>query len=732
VLSGVQVLQVGPGLAAAVAGRLWAGLGASVTPIDPPLDISLARALNLNKTTPGPTLDAGSAALRRAFEDADLAFIEINPPRLDALQLNPDALQPLETTLAYITPFGLTGPRRNDSATDLTSTAASGIARLLGGQVDDPASEAPLRAVGQQSSFIAGITAACAAMHSLLQQQRSGTPDVIDVSIQEALACMVVRELAQAACGRGDTPRRRVADGGGATVTILPSSDGHVAISPRERHQWAAWLDVMDQPDWAQDPRFVDRKSRVDNWDELHVLLSDWSRSRGKESVAEMAQAAHVPSFPLRTPAEHLHSNQLSERGFFQSATLDGVDLQLPRLPFGLTARGGEPAKLPPAPLPLDGLRVLDFSWVIAGPTCTRYLAAMGADVIKVEAPDRPDPGRASELHSVLGQTKRTIALDLKQPEAVRIALDLAAKSDIVVENFATGVMERLGIGEEALREANPNLILVSASGVGRTGPEADRVAYGTLLQCYTGFAALNGHPGWPPHVGMAWLDPMCGLMLALISAAAVFDRQTTGRVQRVDFSMVEAMLWTMAEPLIDAQLGPSLARPVKARGNASAQHAPHGIYPADGDDAWISLVVRDEAEWLALTEIVPALDGMAALGIEERRERAAEIDASISAWASERPPDASALVLQAAGLAADAVAGATDLLDDEHLSARDFWQAPVDGVRLPGLPWHTTLPLRHSPACDLGKDTDAVLADVLALDAQRLRDLRDAGAFGD
>ena len=243
----------------------------------------------------------------------------------------------------------------------------------------------------------------------------------------------------------------------------------------------------------------------------------------------------------------------------------------------------------------------MDFSWVIAGPTCTRYLAALGADVIKVEAPNRPDPGRASELHSVLGQTKRAIALDLKQPEAVQVALDLAARSDLVIENFATGVMDRLGIGEQALREANPNLILVSASGLGRTGPESGRVAYGTLLQCYTGVAALNGHPGRPPRVGMAWLDPMCGLMLALVAAATLFDRQASGRVHPVNFSMVEAMLWTMAKPLIDAQLD-ALGTPVEARGNASSKYAPHGVYrahsPTESDDAWLSLAVRNDAKW--------------------------------------------------------------------------------------------------------------------------------------
>src|SRR5439155_17483605 len=134
--------------------------------------------------------------------------------------------------------------------------------------------------------------------------------------------------------------------------------------------------------------------------------------------------------------------------------------------------------------LPLAGMRVLDFSWVIAGPTATRYLAAMGAEVIKVEAPGRGDPGRGSELHTVLGQAKRSIVLDLKKPDAIAVARELAARSDVLVENFATGVMDRLGLSAEALQAINPHLVYVSASGLGRTGPEAHAVAYGTLLQC--------------------------------------------------------------------------------------------------------------------------------------------------------------------------------------------------------------------------------------------------------
>ena len=146
----------------------------------------------------------------------------------------------------------------------------------------------------------------------------------------------------------------------------------------------------------------------------------------------------------------------------------------MPGTPFGLSVAASDRKQPTPAgPMPLSGIRVLDFSWVIAGPTTTRYLAAMGAEVIKVEAPGRGDPGRASELHTVLGQAKKSIVLDLKKPEAVEIARALAAKSDILIENYATGVMDRLGLGAEALKAVNPDLIYISASGMGRTGPEA-------------------------------------------------------------------------------------------------------------------------------------------------------------------------------------------------------------------------------------------------------------------
>jgi crotonobetainyl-CoA:carnitine CoA-transferase CaiB-like acyl-CoA transferase len=665
VLDGFRAVQVGPGLAAAVCGRLFADVGAEVARIDPDRSTPLAGYLNQ-----GAACETGGEALAAA----DLIVCEGSPATLRRTGRDAETLRTINprAALVLISPFGQSGPRAEEPATDLTLFFASGIARMLTGQVDD-LDEAPMRPAGVQSAFLGGLAAACAGMHAALM----GNGAVVDVSIHEALATLAMTELTRAGRTGKSWSRKRVADGNGATVCILPARDGYVAISPREDRQWASWLVAMGSPAWGREARFATKRDRVANWDALHALMADWSRDKTKQWIAETAQAAHVPSFPLCEPAEHLGSLQLLHRGFFRSAIVSGHTVQVPGSPFGLGLSEGE--RSPPTlmgTLPLSGVRVLDFSWVIAGPTATRYLAAMGAEVIKIEAPGQGDPGRASELHSVLGQAKKAIVLDLKKPEAIAAAKALAANADVLVENFATGVMERLGLGAEALRAVNSRLIYVSASGLGRTGPESQAVAYGTLLQCYAGFAGLNRHPGVPPRVGMAWLDPMCGLMLAFITAAALWRRRS-GLVVRVDFSMIEAMLWTMADPLLAGQL-------------PEVRHAPErgAVYRRSGADDWLCV------------DPAPTV-----------------------------PPAGSddAATFTDAGVAAAALARSADLVASDHLRARGFWDA--DG--LPGLPWRASFGRAVGPAPGLGADTDAVLRDVAGLSAAEIARLREAGALG-
>ncbi len=721
-LTGFRVVQLGRGFAAAVCGRLFADVGATVVAIDPDGETPLANYLNHGKQHVAPRDPSADSSLAMA----DLIICEGLPRHLKARQCEPQLLRRQSPTavLVFIAPYGLSGPEADNPASDLTLFFSSGMARLLTGQVDDLA-EPPIRAVGEQSAFIAGLAAACAGMHAALL----GRPTMIEVSIEEALATMAVGELANAGLAGRARPRQRKGDGNGATVTILPASDGYVAISPREERQWAAWLEVMGSPEWSDEPRFATKPDRVANWDALHALMSQWSRRHPKQCIADRAQGAHVPSFPLREPAEQLLSPQLAHRRFWHPLKMNGKSVLRPGPPFGvqLAASGRErPELAEPKSMPLSGIRVLDFSWVIAGPTATRYLAAMGAEVVKVEAPGRGDPGRSSELHTVLGQAKRAIVLDLKNPVAVAIARALATKSDVLIENFATGVMDRLGLGAEALRRVAPDLIYVSASGLGRTGPEANAVAYGTLLQCYAGFAGLNRHAGVPPRVGFAWLDPMCGLMLAFVVAAAIRQQRMGGGVARIDFSMIEAMLWTLAEPLLAAQFGPA----PQPHGNKSDDYYPHGAWRCAGEDDWLALAVTNDGEWRALCGVVPALTALADCSVAERRARCAEIKAALAAWSAPQRAADTARRLRAAGVPAAAMASALDLLSRDHLGERGFWDRYREGV-IPGLPWHADFGRVTGVAPALGADTDAVLHNILGYTAAQIGGLREAGALG-
>lgn len=714
VLKGLTVLQVGAGLAAAVCGRIFADVGANVFSYEPAQGAPIAEHLN-----------GGKFIVTDLPRRAEVVVVEGGPAALASKGWDLDTMRGHypNAAIIYISPFGQTGPDADKPATDLTMFCASAIARCLTGQVDD-LSEAPLRAVGEQSAFIGGLAASCAGMHAALLAR----PAVVDVSIQEALATLSMTELTKAGMGGSGWSRKRLTDGNGATVCILPASDGFAAISPREDHQWAAWLEAMGSPAWGHDARFATKQDRIQNWDELHTLMSVWSRQRDKQLIARLAQKAHVPSFPLKEPAEHLTSHQLESRCAFRKLEIDGAVIKTIKSPFRIDfVAGDKPVNQPPlGSLPLSGVRVLDFSWVIAGPTATRYLAAMGAEVIKVEAPGRGDPGRASELHNVLGQAKEGIVLDLKQPEALDIARNLVCKSDILIENYATGVMDRLGLGADALRKINPNLIYISASGMGRNGPEANAVAYGTLLQCYTGFAGLNRHLGTTPRVGMAWLDPMCGLKLAFVAAASIWRRQRAGGGVRVDFSMVEAMLWTMAEPLIQCQL----AGRMEPQGNYSATYSPHGIFPCQGTDAWIGITVTDDVQWSGLCDLIPGLEPYRQRRDMERREVEGEIEQIMTDWISKRSSTEAALQISALKIPVAVLATTQDLAKSPHLMTRGFWDEWKEG-HLPGLPWQADFGRAVGNAPDLGEHTDSVVNRVLELSDADIAGLRERGAFG-
>jgi crotonobetainyl-CoA:carnitine CoA-transferase CaiB-like acyl-CoA transferase len=214
--------------------------------------------------------------------------------------------------------------------------------------------------------------------------------------------------------------------------------------------------------------------------------------------------------------------------------------------------------------------------------------------------------------------------------------------------------------------------------------------------------------------------------MLAFGVAAAIWQRRQTGRIARIDFSMIEAMLWTMAEPLLATQLG-APPRPV---GNRSSRYVPHDAYRCLGEDDWIAIVVRNDEEWQRLCGVVPGLAAMAELRFAERVERRAAIDSALADWVGARASEDAAGALLRAGIPAAALASSVDLVNSEHLRARRFWDSHGSGL-LPGLPWHASFGRSSGPAPELGADTEPSLMEVLGLSAAELAALRRSGAFG-
>ena len=301
--------------------------------------------------------------------------------------------------------------------------------------------------------------------------------------------------------------------------------------------------------------------------------------------------------------------------------------------------------------LPLHGVRVADFSWIIAGPTATRHLALMGAEVIKVGSARRPDPSTRGSAFHVYNQSKKYTALNLSQRRGKELALDLVAQCDVVVENYAAGVFERLGLGYDVLSRVRPDLVMIASSGTGHTGPDRDYVAYGSLLQHYTGWNSISGYPDSEPIKGGLWADPWVGMELAMITVAALNHRLETGTGQYVDFSMAEALSASLPEALLDFQMNGNEPVPL---GNRDRNFTPHGVYRCAGDDRWIAVEVHTTEQWKSLCKVIGRRD----LGVDSsldtadgRKAREDELDRAIGAWTVELDDSEAFHILQSAGV---------------------------------------------------------------------------------
>ena len=344
--------------------------------------------------------------------------------------------------------------------------------------------------------------------------------------------------------------------------------------------------------------------------------------------------------------------------------------------------------------LPLEGIRIADFSWQIAGPTCTRYLGAMGAEVIRVESNRRPDPYRERSISQFINQNKKSVTLNLAQPEGLALARQLISISDVVIENFAPGVIERLGLGYSELKQLRPEIIMLSSAGLGHSGPDMHQVAYGTLIQCFTGWSAVQGYPDGEPDIGGIWTDPMVGMLEVFLINAAINRCRNSGEGQYIDLSMAEAATMLLPELILDYAMNGRVPQPM---GNRHQSFAPHGNYPCRGDDQWIGIAVTNEKQWRALCRTVGCLEWLEDTRFADalsRWQNQGALDRLLASITGQRDGLELMEELQKAGVPAGAALPLDQFWHNGHLRSRGFFQSyreqdePGTWRELPTVPW--------------------------------------------
>lgn len=384
--------------------------------------------------------------------------------------------------------------------------------------------------------------------------------------------------------------------------------------------------------------------------------------------------------------------------------------------------------------LPLAGVRVIDFTTILAGPHLTQWLATLGAEVIKVETVLRAE----SRLVSVVAKTPRTmglnesdsfaihnhgkksIRLNMKRPEAVEIARRLIAQSSIVAENFGGDVMARWGLGFDRLSAEQPGLIFYAGSGYGRTGKRSRDPIYAPVADAQTGLTITNGYAGGAPYTlgSSGWTDIAMAMHGAFACLAAFRHARRTGQGQYIDTAMIEVEAQFLAGALSDFAMN---GRASEARiGNGHAWASPHGCYPAAGDDRWIAIAAAKDAEWTALVETVaePWIGDAKFADHLLRWDHREELDAALSAWTRKHDAFDLAERLRAAGVPATASLDLAQLRADPQLAHRNFYRtldhAAMGALHLSGIPQAANG--HYSPSPLLGEHQEEILGGLLGM----------------
>lgn len=760
--------------------RHYAPSGETATSADGPL----AAFLDVGVTTV-PLGDAGPtdrAALQALLADANILVHDLAPEALARWGLSAESLRAEFPALVQValTPFGSTGPYAFYAATSITLLALGGYQFLSG----EPGRE-PLMLPGFQPEYLTGFYGVIAALAAQFRATERGQGCAAEVASMDALASLHQFTTSQWLYGQSIRTRHGNRWENLYPITMLPCRDGYVALSTPSQEMWERLCAMISRPDLLDDPRFATMPARHQNADVLDAVLIAWLRGHTMDELFRIAQEQwRIPLNPYAELDEVLRDPQYLARGFWVRAENDdsgviqtGLPVIMSRTPWRMRretadsaassrhaagqdnapafappdeaptrarwARSTEPSRqrptraraagtVPTADVksadprtPLAGLRVLDFTRVWSGPLCTRILADLGAEVIRIDTPfarialPQPD-ARPVAGPGKLGRNKLSVSIDLRLPPGRELVKRLVSRSDLLIENFSARVMPNFGLDYAALRAVNPGLIMLSMSGYGATGPYRDYLCYGSATESMTGMTALMGYPGEEPlNSAIAYPDAVAGLSGAASVLTALLHRQRTGEGQFLDLSQIEPATLMWGEYFLEYQM---TGKPPGRTGNQHPSWSPHGAYRCCGEDEWLSLAVRSDEEWQRFRVVTGLPEDPAFATAAGRREQRARLDLLVSGWTADQEKFQAMARLQEAGIPAGAVLNARELVESPQLAARGFFvdaTAPEGGsFPMPGTPLQFDGQRREEwqAAPKLGEHNRDVLTRVLGM----------------
>jgi len=745
--------------------------------------------LAYNRNKRSIVLDPDNAADNRVFLElvagADFVLASSPDGDLEARGLDFEQLRAANPTIVVtlVTPYGSDGPLADLPASDLTIAAMGGPVALQGSP-----DRAPVRVSVPQVWRHAGAEAAVATLVAHHRRLRTGEAQLVDLSAQSVMTWTMLNAMDAAAIQGFDFVRK-----GSKLPTaleiqpLIACADGYVIATPGSRtaQVLVPWMieDGTVGPDWANedwatfDHRIIQGEPTDHTFPELAEAVGSHFAKYGKWELFDRAVRDGTTIAPSNTVADLAGFDHLRAREVWRDASLpDGRSVSVPgpfithrqspvemRYPapdldeHGAAIRSTLGSRIPtvwPTPdgaeFPLDGLKVLDLTWIGVGPISARALADHGATVVRVESAGRPDglrfqppstgpvddPNR-SQFFGDFNTSKQSLMLDLKNPEAIGIARRLIAWADVYIESFTPGTVDGLGLGYAAAVELNPEIVMISTSLMGQTGPARSVAGFGYHAGAMAGFYEVTGWPDRPPDgPWLAYTDTIAPRFVIPTILAALDERRRTGKGCHVDAAQLEMALHLLAPEIAEYQLtGVTASR----LGNRSRHAAPHGVYPCAGDDRWCAIAVDTDTQWQGLRDALGdpewARDPQLAT-VSGRLAVHDLIDEHLARWTA--PQDSSQLIetLRSHGVPVGAAQRSSDLLADPQYGHRTFYRW-FDHPEMGHIPYaghqYRIHGYDHGPrwrAPCLGEHTFEVCTELLGMTDEEVGNAAAGGAF--